>query len=202
MFIVGGGVGMWLYSSLHHCPEIQSNARTITTVSHKTDTTLTYSNIFATSNARTKYIGQHVSPLPESLTGRDSVQSVIENISYWDTTASDGFNAHIEYWHKKDVFVNRFRYPVREIRDDVIVNTLTEHNNIITKIELPEWEIGIGGNIRYKDSKINYSFFPLFNYNHKILFMSICIEARGNVVVNAGSVSLEPEMAVRVKIGL
>ena len=161
------------------------------------DTTYKYKEIASTADAKTRYV-----PAP-GIPGTDPAGNNIaslEKVSYWDTSDSK-FIAHVEYWHKANIFKNDFFFPEITITNiDSSSETITSPPVIIK--ELPRWEIGIGLNTRLMDSKLSMNPFASLTYNKKILFFNTSIEFRGLADFKNGSISLSPEVEGKIKISL
>ena len=126
----------------------------------------------------------------------------MERVSYCDSTWDNGFEYHIQYYHKADQFRNRFVLPERTINNETSVNTSSQTNSVITLTELPQWELGFGAKAWMVDSKISYTVFPVLAYNKKIWFTNLTIEAKGGLQLLNGGISLNPELEAKLKVGL
>jgi hypothetical protein len=199
IFLVGVLAGAGGYSLFHKCPEI-TNKQTAVKVEEKTDTSTAKHELAVISPAKTRY-----TPVPASVNPQDSPQSPtgegpLEKISYYDTTSADGFEAHINYYHNQDLFLNRFVIPERTITKEKTI-TVTETQTVTIR-ELPKWEIGIGIKTWYQESKFNYYPFASLTFNQKVLFFNTSLEFRGNANFDNGHVSLAPEVEGKLKVGL
>jgi hypothetical protein len=202
--VIGGGAGMFSYSHFHKCPEVKTGTNTITKIIR--DTLIVYKELAGGIPAKTGQIHTNqTEPSRIPCAGKDSVVKptddlAIETYKYADTTLTNGTGVHVEYWFREDMFKYKFKYPERTIA--VTTDTRAETNNTRIIKEVPVWELGIGGSCRMFDSKLNYSLFPVLEYNTKLLFLYLTLEGKGDITLRDGKASLDPSLEAKLKIGL
>ena len=206
--VIGGAAGMFTYTLFHKSPEIKTGTNTIVKIIR--DTIKVDKTIAGGIHANTRYVPTQPQTGPSwfsPCSGKDSASGNsnsdnlgIETVSYGDTNTINGVGVHVEYWHRADNFKYKFNYPERTISDSVLSSTVT--NNIQTIRELPRWELGIGGSMRMYNSQLNYTVFPVLDYNAKILFFYLTLEGKGDITLRSGGVSLDPSLEAKLKIGL
>lgn len=131
--------------------------------------------------------------------GGDSSQS-FEKVAKWDTTTVDGFEAHIKYFTQQEVFQNRFKIPERTITKFKTIETTSTITNTVFK--LPQWELGIGAKALYSENKFNYYPMLTLTYNAELWIVNASIEGKAITSFNSGSISMEPEIEVKLKFNL
>jgi len=212
IFLGGLVTGIVGFNQFHHCPEIKQEGAVTTNASnvHTTTTTNTIS-VADVKPAKMRYVPVSSTPNPSrlNLTGKDTINrkdskpfADMEIVSSYDTATSAGFEAHIEYWHNANEFHNSFKYPEKTISRDSSYYFSKEMNSLVIKKEIPTWQLGIGTGVKLIDSKINYRFFPLIDFNMKLLFANLTIEGQGDIHWGAGNFSLDPGILAKLTVGL
>ena len=127
-----------------------------------------------------------------------SEPEVKNEVARWDTITADGFEAHVKYFTKQNLFVNNFTYPEKIVYKTKTVHTTTDSTTVKLITEMPAFQLGGGVKTLYDNE---FKLIPYCNLaaNTKLWFLHATVEVRTLFESNN---KITPEIEGKLSIGL